>query len=135
MIFETSGWRTTSLWSNSIILISFKFFKISLDLINPEWDLFINPDPQTNKYAQPETEYHVPLPEDDPGFQILENSNVNTEFGLRFKKYYESGDYAFFAAWGKVDYRREWPIIFRKLFKLSEPVISFPKIDVLKNQF
>ena len=63
-----------------------------------EWDLFINPDPQTNKYPQPETEYHVPLPEDDPGYQILENSNVNTEFGLRFKKYYESGDYAFFAA-------------------------------------
>ena len=53
---------------------------------------------QTNKYPQPETEYHVPLPEDDPGYQIQEISNVNTEFGLRFKKYYESGDYAFFAA-------------------------------------
>ena len=26
-------------------------------------------------------------------------------------------------------------IIFRKLFKLSEPVISFPKIDILENQF
>jgi len=60
--------------------------------------LFINPDPQTNKYPQAETEYHIPLPEDDTGYQILENSNVNTEFGLRFKKYYESGDYAFFAA-------------------------------------
>jgi hypothetical protein len=54
--------------------------------------------PRQNKYPQPETEYHVPLLEDDPGYQILEISNVNTEFGLRFKKYYESGDYAFFAA-------------------------------------
>ena len=63
-----------------------------------EWDLFINPDPQTNKYPQAETEYHFPFPEDDPDYQIQENSNVNTEIGLRFKKYYESGDYAFFAA-------------------------------------
>ena len=63
-----------------------------------EWDLFVNPDPQTNKYPQAETEYHFPFPEDDPDYQIQENSNVNTEIGLRFKKYYESIDYAFFLA-------------------------------------
>jgi hypothetical protein len=63
-----------------------------------DWDMFVNPDSQTNKLPEEHTEYYIPLPENDTDYDVHETMPFQTEVGFHVKRNVESGDFAFYAA-------------------------------------
>lgn len=50
-----------------------------------EWSFFVNPDVQTNRLPEENTEYYIPLPDDDERIQLHEDALTRPEMGVRWK--------------------------------------------------